>query len=282
MEYFIPQDENSLIDKLTNLNGKYYLLNGGTDLVVKLNEQHLDNSYTLVDISNMKEYDYIIVEDDEVRIGATTKFISIIQNQFIKKNLKGLYTVASEVGSPQIRTIATIVGNVCNASPGGDSPVILTAYNARVKVLGRDGSREIPITEFITGNSKTLIKDTEVVTEVIIPYEKNSNSFFKKYGKSHREKVIIADSSVAIKYTMEDNVFTGGTLVLGACDVVPTRLNNCMNYLVGKTVKDINIREFIQEVETDYKNATSDIARFNRKKNSINASVYDFYEHLTS
>ena len=158
---------------------------GGTDLMV----EHLRGSNLIAKferpvlfINEVDELKGIKEDGNNIIIGALTTFDEIIKSPLIPQVLKDS---ASGIAGPPIRNIATIGGNICNASPASpsaDSLPSLYAMDAVLRLKGKNSQREVKIKDFITGVSKTIIKDDEILTHIVIPKQNYEYSFYRKIG----------------------------------------------------------------------------------------------------
>ena len=155
---------------------------GGTDLMV----EHLRGSNLIAKfdkpilfINDIDELKGIKEDENNIIIGALTTFDEIIKSDLTPQVLKDS---ASGIAGPPIRNIATIGGNICNASPSADSLPSLYAMDTVLRLKSKDSQRDIKIKDFITGVSKTTIKNDEILTHVIIPKKNYEYSFYRKIG----------------------------------------------------------------------------------------------------
>ena len=155
---------------------------GGTDLMV----EHLRGSNLIAKferpvlfINEVNELKGIKEDENNIIIGALTTFDEIIKSPITPQVLK---ESALGIAGPPIRNIATIGGNICNASPSADSLPSLYAMDAVLILKSKDSQREVKIKDFITGVSKTIIEDDEILTHIIIPKKNYEYSFYKKIG----------------------------------------------------------------------------------------------------
>ena len=146
------------------------LLAGGSDLLVRVRLGHARPT-VVIDLKRVPELASDIMRADGVlRIGAGTVMTDIIGDATIQRVFPALIEAARVVGSVQIRNRATIVGNICNASPAADTVTPLLAYGARVKTLrGQGTGRTIQLSEFFTGPGRTVLDRGELVTSVELP-----------------------------------------------------------------------------------------------------------------
>lgn len=154
---------------LASYNGDAQLHAGGTDVLVQLRTGEQTPSF-LVDLSKIEELKYIrVLDDSTLRVGALACLTDLIAHELVTEQFEALREAALLVGSVQIRNRATLVGNVCNASPAADTVPPLVIYNARVNVVGPLGTRCEPVAKFITGPKKTNLARGELVESIEIP-----------------------------------------------------------------------------------------------------------------
>ena len=172
------------INEALELKAKYnpIIFAGGTDLMV----EHLRGSNLIAKfdrpvlfINYLYELKGIKEDENNIIIGALTTFDEIIKSSLTPQVLK---ESASGIAGPPIRNIATIGGNICNASPSADSLPALYAMDSVLRLKNKDSQRDIKIKDFITGVGKTIIKDDEILTHIIIPKKDYKYSFYKKIG----------------------------------------------------------------------------------------------------
>ncbi len=172
------------IDDALELKSKHnaIIFAGGTDLMVEyLRGSNLIAKFEkpVLFINSIAELKGIKEDGNNIIIGALTTFDEIIKSPLIPQVLKDS---ASGIAGPPIRNIATIGGNICNASPSADSLPSLYAMDSVLILKSKDSQREVKIKDFITGVSKTIIKDDEILTHIMIPKKNYEYSFYKKIG----------------------------------------------------------------------------------------------------
>ncbi|NNN16382.1 MAG: xanthine dehydrogenase family protein subunit M [Acidimicrobiaceae bacterium] len=172
MKPFSYQRPGSLaqtFDLLSEYGSSARILAGGTDLIVGLRQQTVDAS-VLVDIKGIGEFlPGVALVDGHFVIGATTDISRICEYEKFRATFPALVEAMETVGSVQIRNRATLVGNVCNASPAADTVPPLAIYGAMVNVGGRDGTRLVPVQEFIQGPRQTALRPGEFVLSIQLP-----------------------------------------------------------------------------------------------------------------
>jgi CO/xanthine dehydrogenase FAD-binding subunit len=165
-----PKDLQEAIGLLQQHGADARLLAGGTDLIVGLRDGAII-SRVVVDVKRAKDLPPVIAKADGVlTISATVAMSDVEKSDIVRTNFPALAEAASVVGSIQIRNRATLVGNVCNASPAADTVPVLVIYGALVKVLGPGGERIVPVVDFILGNRRTVLVGGEIATALHIPF----------------------------------------------------------------------------------------------------------------
>ncbi len=146
-----------------------YILAGGTDLMIML-RHHLIDAKHIVDIKAIPELDVLSYEEGKgLTIGANVVVNRLIESELVRDLYPALHDAASCLASYQLRNRATLVGNICNASPGADLPPSLLLYDASVRIASSDGERTVPLKDFFTGVKRTLLTKKELVLSVFLP-----------------------------------------------------------------------------------------------------------------
>lgn len=164
-EYLEPTSIDEAVSLLEKYGKKAIPIAGGTDILV---DKPSDIDF-MVDITGLP-LDYIKDGKEGVRIGALSTFGSIETSELFKKGPNTILAEAArEMGSTAIRNVATVGGNICNAVPSAEFPPALIVLGARVKIVGPNGERIIPLELFFKDVRKTDLKTGELVTEIQIP-----------------------------------------------------------------------------------------------------------------
>lgn len=138
---------------------------GGTDLLIKI-KRGVMSPKAVIDLTTLEELKYIREERGRVRIGALTPLADISASSLIRQAAPLLSEAAGMVGSKQIRNIATMGGNLCNAAPSADTAAPLLVLNAYVRLTGAHGEREVPLASFFTGPGRNCLDQGEIMTEI--------------------------------------------------------------------------------------------------------------------
>ncbi|MEM0025801.1 MAG: xanthine dehydrogenase family protein subunit M [Zestosphaera sp.] len=242
MFYKIPEIEyvrvSELDEALRLLSRKedVKVLAGGTDLVVDLKIGRYKPK-TIVDISGIKSLRYIVDEGDKVRIGALTRMQDIVESPVIREKLPVLAEAASMLGSWQIRNMATVGGNLCNASPAADSAPPLLVHEAKIKLTSIEGTREIPITEFFTGPRKTVMYKTELLHEIVVPYDADFARSYSYVKVGRRNSFTLSVVAIAAVLKIRNKRIEDVRIALNAVAPTPVRARSVESFLKGKEVR---------------------------------------------
>lgn len=284
MIFKTPGNIRELICYLKDADDNTYILNGGTDLVVKFRNLGI-YSGKVIDISGIEELKYIKVEDDYIKVGANTTFSEIGESEVVKKHAACIAEVASQVGSKQIRNMARMAGNIANSSPGGDSIPALLAAGAKVKIVNGNGEITFKtIDEIVVGIGKNSLKKDEAIIEIMIPFMDDSyRSTFGKYGMgSSRTTVIIANISITgvVKYNRQSGLIEYASVVLGAAAPVAYHAVNAEKVLTGKVPTEKLGEEFARALQEHVRESINGIKMFESKIDAVKGLGLSVYNKL--
>ncbi|MEE8600710.1 FAD binding domain-containing protein [Euzebya tangerina] len=160
-----PTTLDQALDALQDMPDAH-LLAGGTDLMVEVNHGQR-RPRRIVALRRVAELQGVDSTDDGIDLGALTTYRQVETD--LAADAPGLAMASRTVGSPQIRNAGTIGGNIGTASPAGDALPWLIAMDAEVELAGPEGTRRLPLAEFLVGVKQTAIAAGEIVTRVHVP-----------------------------------------------------------------------------------------------------------------
>jgi CO/xanthine dehydrogenase FAD-binding subunit len=238
-EYFAPSTLDEAIGLLQQHGSQARVLAGGTDLVLMLTDRVIAPEY-MIDIKNVQEVNvFDWGNDGGLTIGAAVPFRTMETSAECRRRYPGLVEAASEVGSWQIRNLATIGGNLCTASPSAEIAPILVALNAQAEIAGPKGRRQVAMEQFATGVRRTVLEPDELLVHIVLPpaAERTSSHYIKF---KEREKMDIAFVSVAAAVGLDggDGVIKDARIVLGAVATTPIRAPKAEAALRGQRLSD--------------------------------------------
>ena len=214
MKYFRPKNIAEYFEYIQPLGeGEFTILAGGTDLVPRYDQGRSLPKY-LIDIKRIEELYGIYEWDDEVEIGASTTIEDLKRSASITSSFNALGMAVADFAGAQIRSRATIGGNICNASPAGDTLPALYVFNAELKILGAECERTVPIHSFIKNPGDVGLKHGELLKSIILP-KVSHRSYFVKLGL--RQAMAISVVNFALAYSMEKGNFTHLSIAVGSC-----------------------------------------------------------------
>ena len=229
MNYAQPKDINEAVALLAD--SSWTVLSGGTDVYPAMLEQP-EPSHVL-DIHGLDELRHIHSDDRQTRIGANVTWSDIIAAD-LPAAFNALKLAACEIGSVQIQNRATLVGNICNASPAADGVPPLLILNAEVELMSVQGRRCVPLQQFLLGNRHTIRQPSELVSAIVVPHcDETCVSTFRKLGA--RKYLVISISMVAARLNFGgDNRVNEAAICVGSCSAVAQRLPALEQALLGQ------------------------------------------------
>lgn len=225
-----------------------YIMAGGTDLMVAKHRSsgllpNLDKD--VIYVMGLQELNFIKKVGGNIFIGATTNYTDILKSHLIPTLLK---EIALEIASPSLRNMATLVGNIGNASPAGDALVGLYIYDALIELTSVRGKRLTPISEFIYGVRRIHREKDELITAVIFPEDKFTATKWKKVGS--RKAETISKITFAGAYTLEKDIVKDLRLAFGSVNITVVRRPELETKYIGLTVNQLHNK--VDEILKEY------------------------------
>jgi carbon-monoxide dehydrogenase medium subunit len=257
-EYYAPSSVQEACKLLSELPDDTKILAGGTDLIPKMKEavirpRNIINIKQITGLTNIEEKKGVIT------IGALTKIRDIEKNSLIQDKANILFQAIRIIGSVQIRNLATIGGNLCNASPVADSAAALIALNANTKIVSQNNERIVNLENFFKGPGKSILEKDEILTQ--IKFSTPSVNSFSYYRKLGRVSLDLATASLAVQAEVDDGKIVQVRIVAGSVSPIPLRLKSSEELIIDKKLSE----KFIQEVAI---NASKEIKPINDTRGS--------------
>ena len=206
---------------LDDHRGEAHPFLGGTDIFIGLRDRKLHPKY-LVDLKHLQGFGDLCFDLEEgLTIGAAVTLNQLIQSKEVNQHYPVLSQASSHVGGYQIRNRATLVGNLCNASPCGDTIGPSLIYQGHANVIGPDGSRIIPLEEFFLGPGKTDLRPGEIVQAINFPRPpQESQGCYLCIGRNKLADLAIA--AITILAFPDDSAASGYRFRIALSAVAPT------------------------------------------------------------
>ena len=214
------------------------ILAGGTDLIIALKDSPWDY---LMDIKRIPDCQSIRMTEEGLEIGAAVTMNEILESGFCTGWYEAIGQSAASVANILLRNRATLVGNICNASPVGDTLPSCLVTNAVVKTIVFDGGRSIPLKDFFIGVRKHVLAPNEMAVKVVIPKVEGFSAFRKKKRIRGHD---LAQVSVAASYSKngEFNMAFGAAaptpLLLELGTYTPEYIKTRKDEIIEKAVKN--------------------------------------------
>jgi len=236
-DYLAPKTIKEACSLLSKYEDKARLIAGGTDLLLSMKRRQISPRY-VISLKNIPELDHIHYSQKEgLRIGALATLQSIASSPIIKDKFGLLGTACNKIGIPQVRNMGTIGGNICNAGPSQDSIPSLLVLDARLKLVGLQSKRVVPIDKFFTGPFQTVLDQAELLTEIQIPNTPpRSDGCYQWLTKVTEADETLA--GVAVLLTLDTDSICKD-IKIGLCSVAPTpmRARQAEEVLRGKKLE---------------------------------------------
>jgi len=211
---------------------RWRILAGGTDFYPAQGAKPFRDN--VLDINGLAELRAIAEAEDHWRIGARITWTDIVRHP-LPAAFDALKSAAREVGSVQIQNVASVAGNLCNASPAADGVPALLALDADVELRSAKATRHLPLGVFILGNRRTALQPGEMVTAIRVPKRSAvGTSAFVKLGA--RRYLVISIAMAAARLVVENGVVADAAIAVGSCSAVARRLAGVEAALRGQRV----------------------------------------------
>ncbi len=201
-DYFSPKSLGEALELLSGGNSMLRVLAGGQSLIpsLKLRSFSLKG---LVDITCIKELDYIRKDGQLLRIGALTTTATLENDSLIASALLILKEAAAQIADPLVRNMGTVGGNLSYADPANDLPAVMLVLNASMVATSKHRTRRISADSFFTDQFKTALKSGEILTEVEIPLQ--TDGFGSAYYKVRKSSGGFSIAGVASCLSVQDS-----------------------------------------------------------------------------
>ena len=225
---------------------------GGTDVMVRV-RQRVIRPPALVSLRGIPELHGIAVEGGRIRIGAATPITDVVTHPAVCEMAPVLVQALLRLGSQQIRNVATLGGNLGNASPCADSAPALMVLDASVRIRGRAGSREIAIGSLFAGPGKTCLEPGELISDILIEPAQGARAVFLKKSRVYMD---LAQASVAVLVHADGAVCRQVRVAAGAVGPTPLRLTEVEQLVEGKPMT----LELLEQVQASASRAIAPIS----------------------
>jgi len=237
MQYEAPETTKVAAKLLLGAKGPVKILAGGTDLLVQL-RSGIKRPALIVDIKRIAALGAIEKERGGFRIGAAVPSAEMSEHAGLGKAWPGVVEAAGLIGSTQIQGRATMVGNLCNASPAADSVPALVAAGAMARIAGPKKRRDVPVEKIAIGPGKTSLKKGELVESIFLPKRppRSGDAYLRFIPRTEMD---IAAASAGVSLTLDrKGVCTHARVSLGAVGPKVMLVGQAAKALIGTSLDD--------------------------------------------
>ncbi|MCD4829002.1 MAG: xanthine dehydrogenase family protein subunit M [Candidatus Cloacimonetes bacterium] len=282
MNTLIPDSLGQLLELLAENIPGTELLAGGTDFNVQCRKGVLNPNRVLC-IGHLDELKGIRLDGEHLRLGALTTFAEVVANELLQGHVPDFCRALAHFASPPVRNLATLGGNIANASPTADSVPPLLVRLASLELRSVRGVRQLPLNEFFTGYKRTAMAQDELITAVLLPVnaEDGLHSYWRKVGT--RRALTIAKLSLAGMGRIENGQLSECRLAAGALNEYPRRLTAVEQHALTTPLAAItreSLNEALRRDITPIDDLRSDADyRFETCLNLLQTCLRDWSDH---
>jgi len=243
-EYYCPTELKKALYFLKANKGDVTIIAGGTDLVIEITKKRL-RPKKILDLNYISGLRGINISEDIIKIGSMTTFSELSTDKLLRKRCRLLSEAALSVGSPQIRNMGTIGGNIVNRSPAADCTPALMALDAILHLSSLNNNRELSLIEFLNQSTDLNLEEDEILEYISFKLpNKEEKSVFIKMGR--RNSLAISRISIALRVIpdQEGNI-RKACICLGAVGPYPIIAEEAQNILIGLN-KDSNLETVLE------------------------------------
>jgi carbon-monoxide dehydrogenase medium subunit len=246
-EYLEPTDLREAIAILNRYGSEAKVLAGGTDLLALLKDRTLKPRF-VVNIKGLAGMGGMIHTPGKgVKIGALTTIRTLETSSLLKERYSALAEAAHLLGSPQVRNLATIGGNLCNAAPSAETAPSLLSFSASARIVGPKGERTLPLESFFSGPGTTVLREGELLTELFLPEPlPRMGSVYLKHCPRGSMDIALVGVAVMVALSSADGQVEECRIGLGAVGPTPIRAMEAEEALRGKKISNLLVEEVAQ------------------------------------
>lgn len=232
VQYFAPDTLRQALQLLGKHGTRISVLAGGTDLVRDMNlEFKVPENILWIGKLGLE---YIRLQDGLIHIGAATRMQTAGASKLLQDKATALAQAAGKLAAPPVRSLATLGGNICTASPAGDTVCAMIGLGAEIVLTSAKGKRVLPLESFFRGPGKTVLKPGELLTEIRIrPTGKNQASAYRKVGRRQALTLAVLNAAARVERDARGTC-VDVRIAVGSAAPTPVRAKKAEAVLRGK------------------------------------------------
>ena len=249
-EYLEPHTLRQALSMLQQYGDRSRIVAGSTDFLIRWRTgvwqpQHVVNLQHVPGLDRISYSARI-----GLRLGALVTLQTLEAHPTVRDKYPALATGATSFAGVQVRNLATVGGNVCNASPAGDTLPALLVFDAQCKMVGPNGERWVPLDQFFQGPGSTVLNQGEILTELRLPPpSRNSGSLFIKHSPRGAMDISAVGVAAAVSLRDRGRVCADVKIALGSVAPTPIRAYSAENLLRGQTITPELLQAVAQEAQ---------------------------------
>lgn len=237
VDYKSPTSIDEAVSVLANADGEAKVLSGGTDLLIQ-SKGNYDHPLTVVDVKRIPSMMAATLDDEGLLLGPSMCCAELTAREDIKAVYPGFIEAAYLIGSTQVQGRASVGGNLCNASPAGDTLSALIANSAVCLIKGPGGERSVPVEDFCTGVGKNCLEKGELLVGLRLPKPAagTSDAYLRFIPRTEMD---IAVAGAGVSVTLDsDGTCTAARVGIGAVAPTPLLVPDAAAALVGSKIDE--------------------------------------------
>ena len=234
-DHHTPKTLPEALALLAQHNGKAHVIAGGTDLILCMKSGKAEPE-TIVNIKKLQPLQGISATNaGDLRLGALVTLRELTRSPLVLESYPSVAHAAGFMASEQIRSFATVGGNLCNASPSADLAPPLIARSASAHIVSADGEREIPLEDFFRGPGESALHAGELLQAINIPPPKGNAVYIKHAPRAFMDIAVVG---VAARLELAAGRCRTASILLGAVAPTPLRARQAEAALAGQSLTD--------------------------------------------
>lgn len=219
-DHYNPQSLPEALEILGQLNGQVRVIAGGTDLMLRM-KAGIESPATIINIKRLPELRGITYDEETgLQLGASTTLRELTRSPIILKQYPSLAQTAAVMASEQIRSFATVGGNLCNASPSADMAPPLMVMGATAHIAGSQNKRELSLEDFFLGPGKSTLQPGELLEKITVPPPRGKTLYIKHAPRAFMDIAVVG---VGIWLDADEDICRDVRIALAAVAPVPLR-----------------------------------------------------------
>jgi len=247
-DLLVPDSTAEVVNLLAHYQHRAAIIAGGTDLIVAMKMNY--ESEILISVSELTGLDYIDFDTESgLHIGAKATVAQLLDSPDVKNNYPALWQAANVFATPQIRTTATVIGNVLRGSPAGDCSCALMALGSRIVLQSTIGNREVSIDDFWTGYNQNARRKDELAIEMIVDApQQTTGSAFRRMTRVNED---LAKLNAAVRLDMDGKICQSARIAMGCVGPTTLRLPKTEQLLRGEEITPELLAHVMDTVPTE-------------------------------